>query len=240
MNTQAKDNLFAQKDVKSFVFDADVTRVFEDMIKRSVPGYGLTLQMISLIAAQYAQAHSKLYDLGCSLGASTLAMSHAVQGRDCSIVGVDNSEAMLKACAINVQASPTPVHLLLGNIEEVDIADASVVVLNFTLQFIAKEKRDALMQKIYAGMRPGGVLVLSEKVAFDDDFEQEAQIQLHESFKKAQGYSEMEVSRKRQSIENVLIPETMETHHARLEKAGFAHSQTWFQCFNFVSMLAYK
>lgn len=240
MNSLGRDNLFVQKHVKSFVFDADVTRVFEDMIKRSVPGYGLSLQMISLIAAQYAQVGSRLYDLGCSLGASTLAMSHAVQGRGCVITGVDNSEAMLQACALNMQSSPTPVQLVLGNIEAVDIVDASVVVLNFTLQFIARDKRDALMQKIYAGMRPGGVLVLSEKVAFDDDFEQQAQIQLHESFKKAQGYSELEVSRKRQSIEHVLIPETIETHHQRLAEAGFAHSQTWFQCFNFVSMLAYK
>ncbi|MCF6208199.1 MAG: carboxy-S-adenosyl-L-methionine synthase CmoA, partial [Ghiorsea sp.] len=110
----------------------------------------------------------------------------------------------------------------------------------FTLQFIPKDERLALLQRIYAGMQQGGVLILSEKVCFADDFEQTQHIALHEAFKKAQGYSELEVSRKRQSLENVLIPEPISAHHARLLDAGFDEVQTWFQCFNFVSMLAYK
>ena len=240
MTEMLRDTLFTEKEGKPFAFDADVSRVFEDMIKRSVPGYGLTLQMISVIAGLYAQENSKLYDLGCSLGASTLALAHGIKADGCEIVGVDNSEAMLSRCAKNVEGSPVPVSVTLGNIQDIAVEDASVVILNFTLQFIPKEERLTLLQGIYAGMRKGGVLVLSEKVAFDDEFEQQQHIALHELFKKAQGYSEMEVSRKRQSLENVLIPEAIEAHHARLQAAGFEKSQTWFQCFNFVSMLAYK
>jgi tRNA (cmo5U34)-methyltransferase len=240
MTEMIRDTLFTEKSDLPFAFDADVSRVFEDMIKRSVPGYGLTLQMISEIAGLYAQENSKLYDLGCSLGASTLAMAHGIKAEGCEIVGVDNSEAMIARCAKHVKASAVPVQLIQGDIQNVKFEDASVVVLNFTLQFIPKEERLALIRRIYDGMRKGGVLVLSEKVSFDDAFEQQQHIMLHESFKKAQGYSDMEVSRKRQSLENVLIPESIEAHHARLQDAGFIKSQTWFQCFNFVSMLAYK
>ncbi|MDX8388360.1 MAG: carboxy-S-adenosyl-L-methionine synthase CmoA [Ghiorsea sp.] len=240
MTETVRDTLYTQKDGLPFSFDADVTRVFEDMIKRSVPGYGLTLQMIAEIAALYAQDKSKLYDLGCSLGASTLAMAHGIKADGCQIISVDNSEAMVSQCVENVRQSQVPVSVVQGNIQDIDFEDASVVTLNFTLQFIPKKERLYLIERIYTGMRKGGVLVLSEKVSFDDVFEQQQHILLHESFKKAQGYSEMEVSRKRQSLENVLVPEAIEAHHARLQDAGFEKSQTWFQCFNFVSMLAYK
>jgi len=240
MTDIVRDTLYTQKDGLPFAFDADVSRVFADMIQRSVPGYGLTLQMIAEIAALYAQDNSRLYDLGCSLGASTLAMAHGIKADGCQIVAVDNSQAMVSQCVKNVQQSQVPVKVVQGNIQDVDFEDASVVVLNFTLQFIPKDERLSFIQRIYAGMLKGGVLVLSEKVSFDDAFEQQQHIMLHESFKKAQGYSEMEVSRKRQSLENVLVPEAIEAHHARLQAAGFEKSQTWFQCFNFVSMLAYK
>jgi len=240
MADKNRDMLFVDKNALPFTFDADVSRVFEDMIARSVPGYALTLQMIAVMAGLYAQKGSNIYDLGCSLGASTLALAHGVEVEDCVIVGVDNSQAMLAQCKTNVQNSPVVVKLLLADIEGVVIENASVVVLNFTLQFIAKEKREALIRRIYAGMRQGGVLILSEKVMFSAEFEQKQHIKLHESFKKAQGYSDLEISRKRQSLENVLLPETLDAHHQRLLQAGFAKSQTWFQCFNFVSILAYK
>lgn len=239
-NPSVRDTLFERAMAQPFTFDTDVSRVFADMIKRSVPGYGLTLQMISVIAGLYAQENSKLYDLGCSLGASTLAMAHGVQAKGCEIIGIDNSAAMMRRCQKNMQQSPVPVLLIEGDVEQLNIQDASVVVLNFTLQFVALEKRLPLIQTIYNGMRKGGVLILSEKVSFVDEFEQQQHILLHESFKKAQGYSDLEVSRKRESLENVLVPEPLEAHHARLLAAGFTKKQTWFQCFNFVSMLAYK
>ena len=244
LTTQHKDTLFADQDALPFAFDAEVSRVFADMIARSVPGYALTLQMIAVIAGLYAQKGSRLYDLGCSLGASTLAMAHGVKVDDCVIVGVDNSPSMLDSCQKNMALSykhdHVPIELVLGSIEDAKIEDASVVVLNFTLQFIAKDRRDALLQHIFNGMRQGGVLILSEKVKFEEDFVQQSHIKLHESFKKAQGYSDLEISRKRQSLEHVLVPESLEEHHQRLLAAGFSQSQTWFQCFNFVSMLAYK
>jgi len=239
-----KDSIYADKQglVQGFRFDDKVTRVFADMIQRSVPGYGLTLQMIAVIAAQYAQKDSVLYDLGCSLGAATLALRHGIQAEDCRIIGVDNSEAMLDTCLgyVKTDDGDVPVELKYADIQDVVIENASVVVLNFTLQFIPLQEREALLNRIFQGLRAGGVLILSEKVSFDDTKKNERQTQLHEVFKRSQGYSELEVSQKRQALENVLIPESLEDHHARLKQAGFADSQTWFQCFNFASMLAFK
>jgi len=221
-----------------FSFDDTVARVFANMIARSVPGYGQTLQMVELIAHEYAEADSNLYDLGCSLGAATMALCRGAADKDCSIIGVDNSPAMIDRC--KTMLKDEAVDIRCQDILDTRIEQASVVVLNFVLQFIAKEERLALLARIYAGLKPGGVLILSEKCGFDDTDEQRRQTRLHEAFKRAQGYSDMEISRKRTALENVLIPETADTHHARLQQAGFSASHTWFQCFNFVSMIAIK
>jgi len=221
-----------------FTFDDKVASVFADMINRSVPGYGQTLQMVELLSHQYAQEGSNLYDLGCSLGAATMALSRGCSDRNCNVIGVDNSSAMVERCREMLKAEP--VEIICQDILDTVIENGSVVVLNFVLQFISKEARPELIKKIYDGLNPGGLLILSEKIAFNDAEENRHQIELHEAFKRAQGYSEMEISRKRTALENVLIPETLETHHHRLHQAGFASSHTWFQCFNFASMIAIK
>jgi len=226
-----------------FTFDDKVARVFADMIKRSVPGYGQTLQMVELLAHEYAQPDSNLYDLGCSLGAATMALSRGAAGKGCTIIGVDNSPAMVDRCKQMFKEDDIEVgsqEIVCQDILDTHIEHASVVVLNFVLQFIAKEERLTLLTNIHAGLKPGGVLILSEKCAFDDVNENRRQTELHEAFKRAQGYSDMEISRKRTALENVLIPETADAHHRRLKQAGFSSSHTWFQCFNFVSMIAVK
>ena len=238
-----RDSLFAVPHdlVADFAFDESVTRVFPDMIRRSVPGYGNIVTMIGLLAERYAVAGSTLYDLGCSLGASTLSMRRCLGARDCTIVAVDNSPAMVKGCRVNVAEAGegVPVDVRCADIREVAIGNASVVVLNFTLQFIAPEHRLALLRNIRQGMRPGGVLILSEKIVFESAEEDAFQRTLHLDFKRANGYSELEISQKRTALENVLIPETLAQHQQRLSEAGFAHSHLWFQCFNFASLVAF-
>ncbi|MFQ5518941.1 MAG: carboxy-S-adenosyl-L-methionine synthase CmoA [Mariprofundus sp.] len=221
-----------------FSFDDKVATVFADMIGRSVPGYGQTLQMVELLAHQYAQENSNLYDLGCSLGAATMALSRGAAEKGCNIIGVDNSPAMVERCQETLKNVSVSIHC--QDILDTDIDHASVVVLNFVLQFVPMEKRLELLENIYSGLKPGGVLILSEKIAFDDENENRIQIEMHEAFKRAQGYSELEISRKRTALENVLIPETLDIHHSRLKQAGFSSANTWFQCFNFASMIAVK
>lgn len=240
---QLTDRLFAtERQPEDFRFDASVARVFPDMIRRSVPGYTTIIPMIEVITEQYVQPGSNCYDLGCSLGASTLAMRHGIAHEDCALIGVDNSAAMIERCEhyIALDDHPLPVTLRCEDIRMTELDNASVTTLNFTLQFVAPEQRNALLARIAAATRPGGVLILSEKLRFEDDGEEAIQTRLHHEFKRANGYSDLEISQKRSAIEQVLIPETLASHQARLREAGFDQVLVWYQCFNFVSMLAIK
>ena len=239
-----RDKIFvdAISEPKPFVFDEQVAHVFEDMIQRSVPGYGMSLSMITLIARKYAIPGSKLYDLGCSLGASSLALVSGNPVENLHLIGVDDSEHMLLRCSKNLEQAQLNCEweLLCEDILDTEIENASIVILNFTLQFIPIAKRVGLLENIYKGLIPGGVLLLSEKIAFEDPSIQETMTSLHEDFKRAHGYSDLEVSRKRTALEEVLLPESIDDHKARLQKAGFNRAARWFQCFNFASLIAFK
>jgi len=238
------DNLYAEYNerIAKFVFDDKVVAVFDDMIRRSVPGYGDSIAMSMVFAEKYVQPNSNCYDLGCSLGASTLAMRKGIKKEGCRIIAVDNSPAMANRCRdIAAQdISDVPVDVVNADIKDIAISNASLVVLNYTLQFVPPTGRDALIKKIYDGMLPGGCLLLSEKIAFSDEREQQFQIDMHHSFKRLNGYSATEISQKRTAIENVLIPDTLNKHRERLAVGGFEKTILWFQCFNFVSLAAFK
>jgi tRNA (cmo5U34)-methyltransferase len=240
---QLTDRLFAtERNPEDFRFDASVARVFPDMIRRSVPGYTTIIPMIEVITEQYVQPGSNCYDLGCSLGASTLAMRHGIPHSDCTLVGVDNSSAMIERCEhyVALDDNDLPVQLRCEDILTTELSKASVTTLNYTLQFVSPEQRLPLLTRIANATLPGGVLILSEKIRFESDTEQDIQTRLHHEFKRANGYSDLEISQKRAAIEKVLIPERLATHKVRLQDAGFDQVLVWYQCFNFVSMLAIK
>lgn len=238
------DTIYANPlgEVSRFAFDERVVDVFPDMIKRSVPGYATIINMIGNLAERYVQSNSHCYDLGCSLGAATLAMRHRIRASNCKIIGVDNSAAMIARCqqVVAADSGEVAVELIEGSIQEVPITNASMAVLNFTLQFIAVEERLSTLTAICEGLNPGGVLILSEKVAFDDQPHQHLMTELHHNFKRANGYSDLEIAQKRAAIENYLIPETLDAHRQRLRQAGFSSVDVWFQCFNFASLIAIK
>jgi tRNA (cmo5U34)-methyltransferase len=198
--------------------------------------------MIGTLAERYAQPDSQCYDLGSSLGAATQAMRRHIRVPGCSIVAVDNSPAMIARSEALLAQEPgaVPVELRCADILDVTIRNASLVVLNFTLQFVAPERRAALIGNIHAGLRPGGMLILSEKIHFEDAALNALFIDLHHRFKEQNGYTQTEISRKRAAIENVLVPETLRAHERRVLAAGFASFAVWFQCFNFASMVAVK
>lgn len=239
-----KDRVYAnpRDQIDAFVFDKRVADVFDDMIRRSVPGYGMTLSLLGIIAQHYAKAGTSIYDLGCSLGAGLHAMGADLNTPDLTFHGVDNSSAMLESCRpnlIDIEKRFT-LELHCQDIQKTPIENASIVVLNFTLQFIPKEERLELLSRIREGLVPGGILILSEKILFDDPQIQEDLTTLHHDFKKANGYSDLEVAQKRAAIENVLVPETIAAHEKRIAEAGFSRDEIWLQCFNFASFLAFK
>lgn len=239
-----KDSLYANPlgEVAAFQFDESVVNVFPDMIQRSVPGYAAIISAIGLLAGRFSQENSTCYDLGCSLGAATLAMREQISVENCRIVAVDSSEAMIARFKRNLEqcAGKSLVEIQCADIRQIAIERASVVVLNFTLQFIPLEDRANLLAKVYRGMLPGGVLILSEKLSFDDKRQQDLQTDMHQHFKKMQGYSDLEISQKRTALENVLLAEPFPTHQKRLLAAGFSSAEIWFQYFNFASMIALK
>ena len=242
--TDEQDTLFAKNRAvtSGFRFDEQVVKVFPDMITRSVPGYELVVPMIGMLARRYAQPDSVLYDLGCSLGAASLAMSLAVRAGGTRIVAVDNSEAMVERCrkVVAERRGAVPIDVRLQNMMETPVENASVVVLNFTLQFIAPEERQAQIDRIAAGMRTGGALILSEKICFEDEREQADQTAWHHDFKRTQGYSDLEIAQKRNALEDVLKTETEAAHLHRFDQAGLSLSRRWFQCFSFASYIAFK
>ncbi|PJC87683.1 carboxy-S-adenosyl-L-methionine synthase CmoA [Vibrio sp. HA2012] len=239
-----RDTIFSApiNQIGNFTFDERVAEVFPDMLQRSIPGYSNIISAIGMLAERYVKPHSHVYDLGCSLGAATLSARRNINQEGCRIIAVDNSPAMVERCKLHINAyrSDTPVEILEADIRDVDINNASMVILNFTLQFLSPDDRRTLLEKIYAGLKPGGILVLSEKYTFEDENINELLIDLHHTFKRANGYSELEVSQKRSAIENVLIPDSITLHKQRLTDIGFSSAEVWFQCFNFGSMVAIK
>ncbi len=240
----SKDTLFSAPIEKlgDFTFDESVAEVFPDMIQRSVPGYSNIITAIGMLATRFVTEYSNVYDLGCSRGAGILSIRRNVEKSGVKIIGVDNSEPMAERCRRHLEAyhSDIPVEILCDDIRHIEIENASMVVLNFTLQFLPREDRLALLRKIYQGLNPNGVLVLSEKFTFEDHTINELLIDLHHTFKRANGYSELEVSQKRTALENVMLTDSIDTHKARLKQAGFSQVELWFQCFNFGSMVAIK
>lgn len=230
-----KDKIYETKRniVHDFEFDENVTKVFPDMIRRSIPGYEIVAAISGLVASNKIIKNTNCYDLGCSRGATTSSVIQAIGRRPCAIHAIDSSSAMISMAQKEIVDSR--VKLQKNDINEIPITNASAVFLNFTLQFIRPEIREELLRKIYLGCRPGAAIVLSEKVVTNREFEK-----LHLQFKKQNGYSDLEISQKRDSLENVMRIDDTTTLQTRLESAGFTNIRIWFQCLNWVSILADK
>ncbi len=238
------DRIYAQPlaRVGQFEFSDAVAEVFPDMIARSVPGYSSMLAMVGQVTQTYSRPDTNMYDLGCSLGAATDQI-RAYAPVSCNLHAVDNSAAMIARLQKRLQSEQMEacsVVLHEADIRSVPVHDATVVVLNLTLQFLPPADRGPLLQTVFDGMLPGAALLLSEKVCFDDPDEQQVMNQLHLDFKRAHGYSELEIAQKRTALEETLIPETASAHLRRLKACGFARASVWFQCFNFASMIAIR
>jgi tRNA (cmo5U34)-methyltransferase len=242
-----QDKLYQTDDGSApFRFDDRVARVFPDMLRRSIPGYAASIEAIGSLAARYVRPGTNCYDLGCSLGAATLAMRQGIGEPGCRIVAVDAAPAMLARCREIIaeddrsHGRETEVDLVEDDIRNIEIANASLVVLNYTLQFVDPDDRDDLVTRIADGTNEGGLLVLSEKVVDEDPAMERLLVDLHHEHKRRNDYSALEISRKRAALENVLVPETVAAHRARVERAGFSRSAVWLRHFNFVSIVAIR
>ena len=195
-----KDTIYKnyKQQLADFKFDESVANVFSDMLHRSIPGYDLVLSMIQILTGMYAGENYNYYDLGCSLGAASIAMGKSLRKRHGRIISVDNSEAMIKRCRKNISnaALNVPVNIICDDLQNVLIENAKVVVMNFTLQFIDKDKRAETIKKIYEGLSNGGIFILSEKITFSHQTDKKLNESFYVNFKKFNGYSNLEISQK--------------------------------------------
>ena len=239
-----RDKLFSgpRPDVVDFVFDDSVAEVFPDMIRRSVPGYETIVSLIGCISEKYAIPASNVYDLGSSLGASTISMASRIEAGRVSHICIDNSPDMIARCQANLEKrlGGSTFQCIEADICEVEITNASIVVMNFSLQFVPPDMRDGVVRRICDGMLTGGILIVSEKVNDSDQDPGGVIAGLHEQFKKANGYSDLEISQKRSALENVMILDSAQEHLERLQRCGFSVTRQWFQALGFHSFIALK
>lgn len=243
----SEDRIYSTRDDgEPFRFNDEVAQVFPDMLRRSIPGYEASLDAIGSLAARYVRPSTLCYDLGCSLGAASIAMRQGIRSPDCKIFAIDNAPAMVGRCrqivASEHEANPdgAKIEVIQDNIRDVKFANASMIVLNYTLQFLPIDQRDEMIAKIFTGLNDGGVLVLSEKVVDPDPQMEKLLVDLHHEHKRRNDYSAMEIARKRAALETVLMPETVSDHRDRLLTTGFSSAAVWLRFFNFVSIIAIR
>jgi tRNA (cmo5U34)-methyltransferase len=244
VNPVQRDTLYDEpcQPVRPFVFDRPVAAVFDDMARRSIPFYGELIQRQAQMIPAFYQAQSRIYDLGCSTGNLGAALCRAMGETPFTMVSVDNSEAMLAVYDARRRKLPggDRIRLRQDDVSGIAIENASVVVINFTLQFLPLAERDLLVDRVYRGLRPGGVLLFSEKIVHADDGFNALQQDFYHRFKRENGYSEMAIAQKREALEKVLIPETVGDHLKRVTGAGFRSMDIWLKWFNFCSWMCRK
>ena len=244
METTQRDEIFAQKtkDLGDFDFGQTTAQVFDDMLDRSIPLYRELQRQMGELAYQFAQPGTNIYDLGCSTGITMDTIRRNVP-ENVNIIGLDYSEPMLEKARERFKSLPkgAPVSFVEADLNKpVEIRNASVVVLNLTLQFVRPLYRDSLVKAVYEGLNDKGCLILVEKVLGNHSLINRTFIKLYYDMKKRNGYSETEISQKREALENVLVPYRLDENMELLKRCGFAYSDVFYKWYNFSGVLAVK
>ncbi len=240
---QQKDSLYQVEQInEDFIFDERVAQVFDDMLDRSIPFYREVIHSISRILDATLEDKSQIVDLGCSTGSTLLQLSTLLEKRKFKYIGIDNSSSMLNKACLKAELFSKQKHLHFSkeDIMNMKRPGTSAFILNYTLQFIRPINREKVLRQILHNLIPGGICILSEKTISHSPGLNRKFINIYHSFKKEKGYSELEIAKKREALENILIPCSLEENKKMLRSAGFAEVETFFQWFNFVSFVAIK
>ncbi|MEN8140283.1 MAG: carboxy-S-adenosyl-L-methionine synthase CmoA [Thermodesulfobacteriota bacterium] len=239
----SKDNIFTDHSpAPPFTFNDKVAEVFDDMLHRSVPNYEQVIKMSAGLLDQFLAEGDLIYDLGCSTGHNLVALASQLRHRQLRFIGLDNSEAMIAKARLKAEmyGKEGSVTFQLADITSTELQPCGAILLNYTLQFLRPLTRAALLAKIFASLRPGGILIMAEKVISRHPGLNSAFIDLYHDFKRQQGYSELEIARKREALENVLIPFSIQENLELLRDTGFSGCESFCQWFNFVGLVALK
>ncbi|KIE63760.1 carboxy-S-adenosyl-L-methionine synthase CmoA [Candidatus Riesia pediculischaeffi] len=225
----------------SWKFNRKVSEVFHDMVHRSIPGYKNISDTIGYFSQKFVQPKSNIYDLGCAIGGVTESIIKYVKNEDCKIISIDKSSDMIdefKKRFSNKYGENFSVKIMKQDVLKTDIRNASVVILNFTLQFIQPSKKSYILKRIYNGLNKGGILILSEKVRSEN--KDNLFVNAHKDFKLSNGYSTLEISQKERMLKNVMFVESIRQNRYRLKHSGFRRTVLWFQYLNFISLITFK
>jgi len=234
-----KDKVFNKAIEKKFEFDEAVASVFDDMLSRSVPFYDEVRKLVIALILTEQEEGKKVLDLGSSTAKFLLDL-HSKMDVKMQLKGLDNSQAMLDRAEQKCQAFGAEIDLELADMLTYDYRDEDIIVANYTLQFIRPMQRVELLKKLYRSMNENGLFIFSEKVVFADKKLDKDLIDIYYAYKKEQGYSEYEIAQKREALENVLIPFTIEENIQMCKEAGFKNVDTVFQWSNFVTFVSKK
>jgi tRNA (cmo5U34)-methyltransferase len=244
MKEMGKDRIYSEKfgEIAPFEFNSRVVDVFDDMINRSVPLYGEGLRRMAQLSEAFYKENTRIYDLGCSNGNFGLAFLTVMGKKPFTMIGVDNSVPMIGMYKERLDQRPNGenIRLVCARMEDVALSNASVIVLNLSLQFLPISQRDDLIRSVHNALVPSGILLVTEKTIQTNSGFTELFQDFYYRFKKENGYSNLEISQKRDALENVLIPETVEDHTDRFRRAGFSGVEIWQKWFNFTSFICRK
>lgn len=233
-----KDDIFKKPLEKQFEFDKSVASVFDDMVLRSIPFYDKNLKLIVEIISKLANFEAKICDLGCSTANLLLALGE--KRKDFILSGVDNADAMLEIAKNKSNAFGVKTQFFNANLDEFEFFKNDIFIANYTLQFIRPPKRQELVNKIYEHLNEEGIFIISEKILYEDAKISKKMIEIYEDYKEEQGYSKIEISTKREALENVLIPYTESENITMLKNAGFKRVESIFKWVNFETFMAFK
>jgi len=241
-----RDGLFVEqrRRVDDFDFGKNTAVVFDDMLDRSVPFYPEIQRMVAELAVDFAADGTTIYDLGCSTATTIAQIDRGLPaGMDVRYVGIDSSPEMLALAAKKLAESGVtrPCELRHGDLNSnLEISNASVVLLVLTLQFVRPLHRERIIREIYEGLEPNGCLILVEKVLGENSAFNRLFINHYYEMKRRNGYSDLEIAQKREALENVLVPYRFEENKELLRGQGFRHVDTFFKWYNFCAMVAMK
>ncbi len=233
------DNVFETPIEKQFEFDEKVASVFDDMLDRSIPFYSNVISLICDVINSYVKDGNVVVDLGCSTANTLLSLNHKA-GNKLTLLGFDNSSAMLSQAQKKIEAYGADIKLKNADILKLNIPKSDVVIANYMLQFVRPMQRVKLIENIYKSLKDDGIFIFSEKIIFEDKKLNKQMIDIYYNFKKLQGYSKFEISQKREALENVLVPYSEEENKKMVLNANFKSIETIFKWGNFATFLAKK
>jgi tRNA (cmo5U34)-methyltransferase len=234
-----KDKIFSKPIEKQFEFDEEVASVFDDMLNRSVPFYKENLNLQIDILKEFLNDNDKIIDLGSSTGTFLIELAKK-SNKNLNLIGIDNSKAMIKRAKSKAKAFGVDIKFIESDFLEYNFSNANVITANYTIQFIRPLKREKLIKKIYNSLNNNGIFLMSEKLITSHKKLNKVMIDKYYEFKKKMGYSEYEIAQKREALENVLIPYTMEENIEMLKEAGFKEVEILFRWNNFATFIAFK